>query len=443
LALLIFHVLFGGRHPYSGVPLRSSVGDSLETDIKNFRYAYARDNQARGFGPPPRSIPVSMLPAAIESMIHLALTEKGASAGRPTAEQWVAALDGLRGRLRKCGASSMHVYPDHLSSCPWCALENKGVVYFVDLGATFTPTPSGFVLTQVWGLIQAVPAPPPLSLPIPGNLKATARPLPSNVPGKDTITIYRLVALSIGIGVMVAFPGVWLVGLIIGWVGWAIASNAGASELAAELSLRRAAKSIAQNEYDQLVQRAKKEAGPEDFNSRLTELARLKEELERLPQAEKAEIDNLHVSAQERQKQKFLSTCFIDNANIPGVGLARKAALRSFGIETAADVTRGSIMQVRGFGESLTRSILDWKASCERRFTFNPATAVSQSDRDAVRTKYAAKKASLERVLVGGALELQQLSQRAAVRLAAHRPKIDIAAQKLAQADADLRAASR
>ena len=37
LALLIFHVLFGGRHPFSGVPLRSGVGDALETDIKNFR----------------------------------------------------------------------------------------------------------------------------------------------------------------------------------------------------------------------------------------------------------------------------------------------------------------------------------------------------------------------------------------------------------------------
>ena len=62
LALLIFHLLFGGRHPFSGVPLRRGVGDALETDIKKFRYAYARDNQSRGISPPPRSIAVSMLP---------------------------------------------------------------------------------------------------------------------------------------------------------------------------------------------------------------------------------------------------------------------------------------------------------------------------------------------------------------------------------------------
>ena len=62
LALLIFHVLFGGRHPYSGVPLISDAGNALETDIAHFRYAYASDNQRRGLKPPPRSIPLSMLP---------------------------------------------------------------------------------------------------------------------------------------------------------------------------------------------------------------------------------------------------------------------------------------------------------------------------------------------------------------------------------------------
>lgn len=87
LALLIFHLLFGGRHPYSGVPLRDGVGDALETDIKAFRYAYARDGAARGFSPPPRSIPASLVPDSIESMFNAAFTEAGARGGRPTAKE--------------------------------------------------------------------------------------------------------------------------------------------------------------------------------------------------------------------------------------------------------------------------------------------------------------------------------------------------------------------
>ena len=86
LALLIFHVLFGGRHPYSGVPLISDAGNALETDIAHFRYAYASDNQRRGLKPPPRSIPLSMLPGDVEAMFQQAFTESGVATGRPTAK---------------------------------------------------------------------------------------------------------------------------------------------------------------------------------------------------------------------------------------------------------------------------------------------------------------------------------------------------------------------
>lgn len=438
LALLIFHVLFGGRHPFSGVPLRSGVGDTLGTDIKNFRYAYARDNQSRGISPPPRSIPTSILPDAIESMFHLAFTERGASGARPTAQQWVAALDQVRGLLKKCGASSMHVYPDRLTNCPWCSLEQQGVVYFVDLGATFATTSSGFVLTQVWGLIQAVPAPPALSVPSPSGFTVKAQPLPHGIPGKGAITFYKLVAVAVAIAIIVAAPGAWFLALLAGWGGWAIASNARSSKRSAEKTRRRDALQAAKQEYDQLVDRAKKEAGPEGFHARKAELAKLRDELQNLPKAEKQETDKLSATARERQKQKFLGTCFIDSASIPGVGPARMAALRSFGIETADDITRNRVMQVRGFGQSLTRAVLDWKASCERRFTFNPAVAVSPADRDAVRAKYAAKRVLLERTLAAAPAHLQQFDQRASAQLALLQPQLEGAAKKLAQAHADL-----
>lgn len=438
LALLIFHVLFGGRHPYSGVPLRIGVGDALETDVKNFRYAYARDNQARGFGPPPRSIPVSMLPDAMESMFHMAFTEKGAAGGRPSAQQWVAALDGLRGRLKKCGTSSMHVYPDHLGSCPWCALEKQGVVYFVDLGATFTQTSTGFVLTQVWAVIQSVPAPPPLSIPSPSNFTVTPQALPSGVPGEGAITFYRLLAVGIGIAIAVAAPKAVLWGIVVGAIGWLMASGAGSSERAAERSRRSVAQQAAKKEYDELVERVQRDAGPAGFQAKRAELSKLRDEHQALPQAEKQELDRLHSTAHDRQKQKFLDTCFIDSASIPGVGPARKTALRSFGIETAADVSRSKVMQVRGFGDSLTRAVTDWKASCERRFVFNAANAVSAADRDAVRAKFGARKVTIEAALMRGAGELQGFRQRAASQMAVVQPQLEAAARRLAQAEKDL-----
>ena len=438
LALLIFHVLFGGRHPYSGVPLKSGVGDALQTDIKNFRYAYARDGQSRGIAPPPRSIPVSMLPDHVEAMFHRAFTERGTQAARPSAQQWVAALDGIRGKLKKCSASAMHVYPDHLAQCPWCALEKQGVVYFIDLGATYTPTSTGFVLTQAWAAIQAVPAPPALNIPSPSSFAVTAKPLPSNVPGDGTIVFYRLLAICLGIVVAAAAPQAIFLGVLVGVVGWFMASGAGSSERNAERSRRASSRQAAKQAYDQLVARAKRDAGQDGFQAKRTELAKLRDEYQALPQTEKLELNKLHSTAQERQKQRFLDTCFIDSATISGVGPTRKAALRSFGIETAADVTRNRVMQVRGFGASLTQAVIDWKASCERRFVFNAANAVSPTDLNAVRVKFGTRKVAIEAALVRGPTDLQSLRQRVTAQTAVLQSQLEEAAKGLAQAEKDM-----
>lgn len=434
LALLIFHILFGGRHPFSGVPISSGAGEALETDIKNFRYAYAHDS--RGLSPPPRCIPVSILQKDMESMFHLAFTEQGASGSRPSAKQWITSIDALRGRLRKCSTTAMHVYPNHLTKCPWCALEQQGVVYFIDLGAIFIPTPGGFVLAQVWSLIQAVPEPQPVNIPSLKSLSIKAQPLPEGV--RRPTTFYKLVVLVIAFTIAIAFPDFWILALLGGLWGYAMANSSGATQRTEETSKRRNALQTAKQEYEQIVNRAKQEAGPEGFRARKAEFTKQHDTLKNLHQEEMQEINKLESTAHERQKQIFLGTCFIDSASIPGVGPARKAALHSFGIETAADVTRNRVRQIRGFGESLTRAVLDWKASCSRRFVFKPAAAVSMADRNTVRAKFAAKRAMLERSLAAAPAELKQFRQRALMRIPSLQPQIDAAARDLAQAQADL-----
>ena len=439
LALLIFHLLFGGRHPYSGVPLKSGVGDALETDIKAFRYAYARDSQSRGLAPPPRSIPLSLVADAMESMFHYAFTEKGALGGRPTAKQWVSALDTVRSRLKKCTTSSMHVYPDHLSKCPWCALEQQGVAaYFIDLGATYTQTATGFVLAQAWALIEAVPPPPPISTPDIDSVFVIPVPLPADVPGEGTITLYRILAVILTIVIIGMAPAAWVFGVLAGVVGWMMAGSAGSVPRDAERARRKAARDAAQQEFDLLIERAKKEAGAEGFHAKLGEFKKMGDEYQKLQQAQKHELDKLHSTAHDRQKRKFLDGWFIDQTNIPGVGPGRKAALRSFGIETAADVDRNRIRQVKGFGESLTRAVVDWRASCERKFNFNPNNAVSEADRNAVRARFGARKATLEVALRGAVAELQKLRQMAAARAASLEPQLEQAARRLAQTRKDL-----
>ncbi|UOG91256.1 MAG: hypothetical protein L3K52_13750 [Candidatus Thiothrix sulfatifontis] len=94
---------------------------------------------------------------------------------------------------------------------------------------------------------------------------------------------------------------------------------------------------------------------------------------------------------------------------------------------------------VRGFGEVLTRAVVDWRKSCERRYVFNPHNAVSEADKNAVRSQIAARKRVIESSLMAGVSDLQMLRQEAAIKLNALYPQMEAAAKKLAQAQADVK----
>lgn len=437
LALLVFHLLFGGRHPYSGIAHAQHVGEALETDIKAFRFAYARDAQSRSISPPPNSIPISIVPDQLVSMFNVAFTEAGSSGGRPTAKDWLSALDGVRQHLRKCSAAGNHVYSDHLSSCPWCDLEKRhGIVYFLDLGTNYTATPSGFVLTKVWAVINAVQPPASVVIPDPASLKVSATPLPDGA-GKGWAFFMQIVVVCFVISLITFAPKgivIWGIG---GLIGLAMAANIGSDARRTELNKRKAALDEATKEFAQLKAAAEKECSPEGFRFKKIELERLRDEYQRLAEVEKIEIDKLAATAQERQKQKFMERFFIDSASISGVGPAKKAALRSFGIETAADVTWSHVIAVKGFGQVLTRSVVDWRNSIERRFTFDPRTAVTESDKLAVTAKIAARRQVIEKAMSGGVSELQQYQRIASARYQSIQPRLEAAAQKVAQASAD------
>jgi DNA-binding helix-hairpin-helix protein with protein kinase domain len=438
LALLVFHLLFGGRHPYSGVPLSSHVGEALENDIKAYRFAYARDAKSRSIAPPPKSIPLSIVPDAVMSMFEAAFTERGASGSRPTAQQWVSALDNLRSHLKKCNSSTAHLYPDHLGKCPWCELEHHGIVYFIDLGGRFTATASGFALVKVWAFINAVPSPPTVSIPDPARISVTPSPLPPGMDGGGAVIFYQIFIVCGAVGLMVMIPAIWFLIAIGAWFAWASAGSSGQAERNIERNKRKDILAQATNDFSKLQIAVEKDCGPQGFKAKKTELERFRDEYQRLPEVEKIEIEQLHATAEVRQKHEFLDRCFIDSATISGVGQAKKAALRSFGIETAADVTSSRVRGVKGFGDVLTRAVVDWRKSCERRFTFDPRRAVSENDKNAIRAKIAVRKRVLEAALSSGANELQQFQKVAASRYQSLRPGLESAAKRVAQAKADM-----
>ena len=85
--------------------------------------------------------------------------------------------------------------------------------------------------------------------------------------------------------------------------------------------------------------------------------------------------------------------------------------LASYGIETAADIDYGKIIQMPGFGEVLTSELVKWRQGHERNFRFNPNEPVDQRDIHAVDRELAARRQILLTTLRQGPDTLRRLSQ--------------------------------
>jgi DNA-binding helix-hairpin-helix protein with protein kinase domain len=404
LALLVFHLLFGGRHPYSGVPLRRDVGESLEGDIRAFRYAYAADAAQRGLAPPPGSIPISVASDVIRRMFETAFLEQGSQQSRPTAQQWVAVLDEQRRQLRRCGQMRIHIFPQHLNTCPWCALDAKGVCLFISVEAFVPGAPSNFVLVRVWAAIDSVKLAPTTSTPdfLPKAVEPT--PLPGGMLTRAQRVGFAFMVALVAASLCLALrPWSWaflIAGVVVATIpNWSPGRGA-------ERKRRQTAHDVARNTFNTLRAQYRAEQSTKLFNDKKSALVQLRDEYVGLDQRQAKELADLKNSALNRQRQKYLDGFFIEGATIKGVGPAKKAALRSFGIETAADVEWSKVSAVRGFGPSNTSAMIAWRKKIEAGFKFDPRTAVLPSDEASVRARVYSRKRAIEAILNNGAAEL-------------------------------------
>lgn len=164
----------------------------------------------------------------------------------------------------------------------------------------------------------------------------------------------------------------------------------------------------------------------------------MKDEILGLPEEEKRDLAALHDTARERQKQKFLEGFLLMLPLFPALALRVKRRYGPLVLKQQRTLPDGALSKLGVFGDHLTRAVIDWKASCERRFVFRPNEAVTPADRQAVMAKMAAKRHRLESALTVGATELQRFRLQAPARTMPLMEPLRQAAEKLAQAQADL-----
>jgi DNA-binding helix-hairpin-helix protein with protein kinase domain len=152
LAVIIFNLLFMGRHPFSGRFL-SSGEMPLERAIEEFRFAYsARKNRTR-MEPPPNVPLLTDIPADMRDAFEIAFGKAGVVTGRPKAADWVRLVESAEKQVVVCRASAAHQYLKPARSCPWCHMETAfpGFVAFTTTATSSRASSPGGAGNQLSG----------------------------------------------------------------------------------------------------------------------------------------------------------------------------------------------------------------------------------------------------------------------------------------------------
>jgi len=436
LAVLIFHLLFMGRHPFAGKFLGQGEMP-IEKAIAERRFAFARDAQRTQMLPPPACITLAHLPQEIGDLFTSAFGSDGAGSGRPDGRKWVAELDALASRLIVCSNNKAHLFFNGLSSCPWCQIESTGVLLFVDY--TIVDTTTGFSIEQIWARILAIPSPGA------GKIPSMLTYISAVAPSARAKAAWRKKCFKIGAAVVTALVAFGFV--VFSDNGFAYLYLLGAAFFAAKKMLDddapeefgRVARA-AEARLQSLQSSWQREASGEEFYAGLDRLRALTEEYRKLPERRKQKVRELERALYETQLRHYLEQFDVSSANIPHVKEGRKAMLSAYGIDDAADVTRSALEAVPGFGEFLIIQLITWRQSLEGRFKFNPSRGIDPTDIQRVDLEIAKRRVEIEALLSKGPFELNTLRGLIIAARGRLQEQLEKAVMDVAQAQADERA---
>jgi DNA-binding helix-hairpin-helix protein with protein kinase domain len=394
LAVLLFQLLFMGRHPYSGVFLGKGEMP-LERSISEFRFAYSSRRSSTNMNPPPNVPLLSDFPDSIAAAFEKAFGREGAQE-RPAAQTWVALLRQLEGELQKCQSNPAHHHVKG-KQCAWCRMEQAvpGFIAFTS-SQPLHVLPLHIDITQLVALINSIKDPGPA--PDINSVVTGSATAPTPMRFAPIAYLREQYGIAIGVSIIgflllqvgfVALPAYIVCGA---GIAFSFYPNPRAKAIADARKQAEATWRLAKNSWSG-------QAGNAKFLEMRRESDALVRELTALPGEEQRGLQQLETRKRDVQLNRFLERFQIEHAKIRKIGSGRKAVLASFGIETAADIDQQQISRIQGFGPGLIAELIGWRRGLEHRFVFNANEPLSSNDIATVKSLIANKKLDTENKL--------------------------------------------
>lgn len=383
LAILVFHLLFVGRHPFAG----RFFGDgdqTIERAIVERRFAFSKDRAATLMEPPPASLRLDDMPVSIAQLFERAFRQPDGVVKRPSAREWVEQLDYLLTQRQGCSFDPAHLYYRGLANCPWCRIEDEGgPAFFVLDGSSSIISPKRIEHLEAQLRRLKYPVFPEIS---PQRLKIPQAIAPKRLRSYGRLTIADAASMALagsGVACLAAPVSLWALG----------AGAIGSLVSGAALLVSKSARSK-RHEHDQLAKqlvdqqetlqrksRAITTAHAKRLASFDESAAELKAEATHYRDADKQLKDVLAVYRMT-QLNKFLTNHLISDhaAEIPGMTPAMASVLQSYGVESPLDVDRMKLLGIPMLSDGLELELNAWRDRITQQFVFRSEHGVNFSD---------------------------------------------------------------
>jgi DNA-binding helix-hairpin-helix protein with protein kinase domain len=388
LAVLIFHLLFVGRHPFAG--RYRGVGDlSIEKAIAERRFAFSRNRSETLVDPPPASLLLDDLPPHIGALFEAAFRSPPEANARPAPVDWVQALEGLMRARKVCQFDPIHVYPAQLTDCPWCRIEDAGGPAF------FVPASGATTITadRLSAYEDQIIALDPVQFPeLPSSrLALPTAPVLKTVKSLPKRQLPDWLSEAMVASWITAFAGTFVYGAngaITLVVGTALSLLLAAALVFSKKARERRAMTDQYNDrlekgLQALEQHAQNIEGSyrrrEDGFDRSNQ--DLQQEIHVFRHAE-ASLQDAIVSQRENQKADYLRQFAIRDhiRRIPNLTPSNLTMLEAYSVETANEVEQLRLYGIPSIEPEIQIELLQWRREVEAGFKFNPEHGISLAD---------------------------------------------------------------
>jgi DNA-binding helix-hairpin-helix protein with protein kinase domain len=405
LAVVIFQLLFMGRHPFIGI---HDGGDmALDKAIREHRFAYSLKREV-GMVPPPGACTLRDVPKPLAELFERAFAPERTKK-RPNAVQWAAALQKSESELIECASNQLHYHYRAASRCPWCHMEEElSVALFLpNLIQAMTFQTGRFNIEAFWKDVEAITIPKPEDfVPVVPNktVKPSIRARLFKLRKKLLQPLLATMLVINSLTYLFDHALVFVSGAVSLFLIYIMMREKAATFI--EIQMQSTAKwQEALKEWNNRVEFSKFKAAKDKLAATHQEFMKLKTDVEK-------RIKDAHSSKHNPQITDHLSQFNIGKAKLKGLGEAKVLVLASYGIDTAAGIIESKIRAIPGFGRANTQILLDWRKSLESNFHYVPRP--NSVDMHAVRRIHSdvqVKSQSLQKELEAGRLELEQVAK--------------------------------